>query len=463
MEGPSMRKISFLMAFLIVGYVLGIWNFLVLPKYYITFGLKGFLVSLIPMLLAFFLIYSEAESTKKTRYLIYEFFFKISRTPAMIFSLLMFLMIMLGVTTYYSSYGLTIALGISSKYIPILAVGTLLLSFLMLILAKGRTLEFISVVSIIFVLFALASAFLIKNHALSTVTSPPAIRYMNNAVSSITSFNMPLTMKGVLYMLVSVLISLGLGTGVYYVIGSFAPEELDLRKVLAAVFALQIILSFAAAFTVAYSLGAAYHAVEKAFQNPNIPAEESMELFTKFNDLKDYTTNADRGPIEFIEVFYSIPSVLRGSVSNDTTLIVLLMLSLYLAGLTTIIILIEIGSQMVSEAMQLGRNRSLGIVSLIGMIVAGAMTVSDVKTMFVVVPFTVAALMAAVESYPLLSLGMERSRVAVLITVLLLVSGAVTLYYSLTAPEMPVKMGAALGLVLLVPLLMNRMLLKGRR
>ncbi|AEK72514.1 membrane protein, conserved [Thermococcus sp. 4557] len=459
-----MRKISFLMAFLIAGYVLGIWNFLVLPKYYITFGLKGFLISLLPMLVAMFLIYSEAESTKKTRYLIYELFFKISRTPALIFSLLMFLMIMLGVTTYYSSYGLALIFGMGSRYIPILAVGTILLSVLMLVMAKGRTLEFISVISILFVLFALASAFMIRNQALSMVTAPQAVQYMEGAVSSITSFDLPLTTRGVLFMVVSVFISLGLGAGVYYVLGSFTPEELDLRKVLAAVFVLQIILSFAAAFTVAYSLGAAYQAYGEAFQNPNIPADESMKLFMKFNDLKDYATNSDKSPMDSIEVFYSIPAVLRGNVPNDTTLIALLMLSLYLAGLTTIIILIEMGSQMLSEVMQLGRNQSLGFVGIIGMIVAGAMVVGDVRTMFVVVPFAVAALMAAVESYPLLSSELTHNKAVVSAVMLLLfASGLATLYYSLTAPKMPVKIGAVLGLVLLVPVLMNGMLLKARR
>ncbi|KUH33563.1 hypothetical protein APY94_05030 [Thermococcus celericrescens] len=459
-----MRKISFLMAFLIAGYVLGIWNFLVLPKYYITFGLKGFLISLLPMLVAMFLIYSEAESTKKTRYLIYELFFKIARTPALIFSLLMFLMIMLGVTTYYSSYGLALIFGMGSGYIPILAVGTILLSVLMLILAKGRTLEFISVVSILFVLFALASAFLIRNQALSMVTAPQAVQYMNSAVSSITSFDLSLTTRGVLFMVVSVFISLGLGAGVYYVLGSFTPEELNLRKVLAAVFVLQIILSFAAAFTVAYSLGAAYQAYGEAFQNPNIPADESMKLFMKFNDLKDYATNSDKSPMDSIEVFYSIPAVLRDNVPNDTTLIALLMLSLYLAGLTTIIILIEMGSQMLSEVMQLGRNPSLGFVGILGMIVAGAMVVGDIRTMFVVVPFSVAALMAAVESYPLLSSELTHNKAVVSAVMLLLfVSGLTTLYYSLTAPKMPVKIGAVLGLVLLVPVLMNGMLLKARR
>ncbi|ANF23141.1 sodium-dependent transporter [Thermococcus piezophilus] len=459
-----MRKISVLMAFLITGYILGIWNFLVLPKYYITFGLKGFLVSLIPMLIALFLIYSEAESTKRTRYLIYELFFKIARTPALIFTLIMFLLIMLGLTTYYTSYSLIYIFGLDASYVPILGVVTVLISAVLLLMAKGRTLEFISVISIIFLLFAIISAVLIRNQALSTVTTPHAVQYMERAVSSITSFDQPLTFKGVLYMLVSVLISFGLGAGVYYVVGSFTPEELDLRKVLGIVFILQIVLSFAAAFTVAYSLGAAYQGFDRSFHNPNIPSEESMNLFLKFTDLKEYATDSTRSPIDSIEVFYSIPEVLKGNIANADRLIYLLMLSLYFAGLTTIILLIEMGSQILSEVIQLDRSRSLAIVSLIGMIIASLMMVSDIRMMFVVVPFSVGALIAAAEAYPLLSSELAHNKGAVAaVILLLLLGGLVTLYYTFRTSLTTVKIGALLSLVLFVPMLMNGMLIKGRR
>ncbi|NJE46409.1 hypothetical protein E3E35_03060 [Thermococcus sp. GR7] len=459
-----MRKISVLMAFLITGYILGIWNFLVLPKYYITFGLKGFLISLIPMLIALFLIYSEAESTKRTRYLIYELFFKIARTPALIFTLVMFLLIMLGITTYYSAYSLVYIFGIGAKYVPVIAVGTIILSVILLLMAKGKTLEFISVVSILFVLFAIVSAILVRNQALSTVTAPQAVQYMKMAVSSITSFDQSLTFRGVLYMLVSVLVSFGVGAGVYYVIGSFTPEELDLKKVLGIVFILQIILSFAAAFTVAYSLGAAYQGFGKAFQNPNIPAEESMNLYLKFQDLKEYVINSEKSPMDSIEVFYSIPEVLRGNIAHADRLIYLLMLSLYFAGLTTIIVLIEMGSQILSEVMQLDRSKSLTFVAVLGMILAGVMVVGDIRTMFLVVPFSVGALIAAVEAYPLLASELTRNNgiVAAVIGVLFL-AGLMTLYYAIRAPAITVKIGALLGLVLFVPVFMNTTLLKSRR
>ncbi|WP_297465123.1 sodium-dependent transporter [Thermococcus sp.] len=459
-----MRKVSVLMAFLITGYVLGIWNFLVMPKYYITFGLKGFLLSLIPMLIGVFLMYSEAESTKRTRYLVYELFFKIARTPALIFTLLMFLLILLGVTTYYSAYSLVFILGSGQSYTLLFVLATILLSAVLLMMARGKTLEFIAVVSILFVVFALLAAFLIRNQALATVTSPQAVQYMQHAVSSITSLDLPLTVRGVFYLTVSTLVSLGLGAGVYYVIGSFSPEDLDFKRVLGAVVVLQIILSFAAAFTVAYSLGAAYQGFQRAYQNPNIPAEEAMKLFTKFTELKEYTTNSEKSPIASIEVFYSIPQILKGNVASDRTLIVLLMLSLYLAGMTTIIVLIEMGSQMLAEVMQLGRTSSLGLVSLLGMVIGGSMVVGDIKTMFVVVPFAVGALVAAAEAYPLLSSELMGNRgLTAGVIIVLLVTGLATLYYTISTGNLAVKIGAFLGLVLFIPVLMNGMLLKSHR
>jgi len=454
-----MKKISLLMAFLITGYILGIWNILVLPKYYINFGMKGFLISLVPMLLALFLIYNEAESTKRTRYLIYDLFFKMSRTPALIFVLVMFLLVMLGVTTYYSSYSLIYIFGTGSKFVPVIAFGTILISAILLLIAKGRTLEVISVLSVLFVLFTIVSTLIIRNQALNTVSSFGAVYYMKSAISAITSFNQPLSFRGVLYMLTSVLISFGLGAGVYYVVGSFAPRELDFRKILVVVFVLQIILNFATAFTVAYSLGTGYQAFERAFY---IALEESEELYLRFQELKEYATNSEKSPMDSIEVFYSIPYVLRGNIANADRLIYLLMLSLYFAGLTTIILLMEIGSQIFSEVIQLERSRSLGLVAFLGFVLSATMAIGDVRTMFTVIPFSAGAIIAAVEVYPLLSVTHSK-RAVVGAVICLLIIGLLTLYHALRTPSIIIKIGALLGLVLLVPALMNSILMKYQR
>ncbi len=459
-----MRKVSILMAFLIAGYVLGIWNFLVLPKYYMTFGIKGFLISLLPVLIAMFLIYSEAESTKRTRYLIYELFFKVARTPAFIFTLLMFLMIMIGVTSYFSGWALIYLFGGDKTYIPLFAMLTVILAVLLLLMAKGKVLEFISGVSVLSIIFTLVSAFLIRREALSVITSEQAKYYMNQALSGITSFTQPLSFEGVIVLITGIIVAFGLGAGVYYVIGSFAPEGLDFKKVLIAVFIIQAVLSFALAYTMAYSLGPAFQAFQKGMFNPNIPPKEVMRMATQFGALKEYATNSTSSLPNSIGVFYSIPEILKGNIPGSETIIVLLVLSLYFFGLTSIIVLLEMGGQMLSEVMQLPRTKSLGIIGVVGILLGAIMAVGFVRTMFLVVPFSVGALVALVEAYPLFSteLTANKSILSVVLAVLALV-GLVSLYYAFTSPSDAAKLGAVLGLVLFVPLFMNNMLLKARR
>ncbi|WP_457750720.1 sodium-dependent transporter [Thermococcus sp.] len=459
-----MKKVSILMAFLITGYVLGIWNFLVMPKYYMTFGMKGFLISLLPVLIAMFLIYSEVESTKRTRYLIYELFFKVARTPAFIFTLLMFLMIMVGVTSYFSGWALIYLFGVDKSYVALFAMLTVIIAALLLLMAKGKVLEFISGVSVISIIFTLISAFLIKREALSVITSDQAKYYMNQALSSITSFHQPLSFEGVIVLLTGIIVAFGLGAGVYYVLGSFAPEDLDFKKVLVAVFIIQAILSFAVAYTMAYSLGPAFQAFEKGMFNPNIPPKEAIKLGIQFGALKEYATNSTTPLPQSIGVFYTIPEIIKGNIPGSGTIIALLVLSLYFFGLTSIIVLLEMGGQMLSEVMQLPRAKSLGVIGFIGIILGAIMTMTFVRIMFLMVPFSVGALVALIEAYPLFSTELTANKTILgIIMVILGIIGLASLYYAFTGPSDAMKLGAVLGLVLFVPVFMNNMLLKVRR
>ncbi|NJE55140.1 sodium-dependent transporter [Thermococcus sp. 21S9] len=459
-----MKKVNVMMALLITGYILGVWSFLVVPKYYMVFGLKGFLISLVPAVVALFLAYNEAQSTKKTRYLIYELLFKVARVPAVIFTLLMFLLVILGVTAYASGWGLVYLFGGNTDLIVPFAILTILIAALLLMLAKGKTLEFIAGISVLMVLFTIVSALLIRSKALSVVTSEQAKYYMNQAVSSITSFSQPLTFEGVIMLLASVIIAFGLGAGVYYVLGSFAPEDLDFKRVLIGVFFLQIILSFAAAYTMAYSLGPAFQAFEKSVHNPNLSVQETYKIYSQFRAIQAYATNSTAPLPQSIKVFYFIPQIIKGNVPGASLITLLLILSFYFAGLTTIIVLLEMGTQMLSEVMQLGRTKGLAGVALVGILIAIVMELGSAKTMFFTVPFSVGAIIALIEAYPVLKSDLVSRKWAVLVSMALLAFvGVFTLYYAFTSSSDAVKLGAVLGLVLLVPILLNGMLLKSRR
>ena len=493
-----MRKVSVLMAFLITGYILGIWNFLILPKYYLNFGLKGFLLMFVPITIAFLLIYGEIEATKRTRYLAYEYMVKVSRAPAVIFSLLLFLMIVSGVTLYYTSKTIPAMTNSPANYvIPVIIILTVI-AFALLALAKGRTLEVISALSIVFIVFTIVSVFVLRSQIYNFVTSPTAVHYLSVHESAIFSFSKGLTARGTVLMLISGLVTFGLGLGVYYVLGSFMPEGVSIKKVLAAVVVLQIILSFAAAIITAYSIGAAYQSYENAQQRyvelhkelgqlyakmPVIPNTTQMLKLTSeingvkrainqtritednFKKVEKYASSSRQGPMNSIETFYLIPQILRGGhVKNAGVVIFLLMISLLLAGFTSFIVMMEVGSQISSEVIGLKRTKSLTMIGAVAVIIALAMNVFSIRMMLVAVPFAVGGIFAALEAYPVLvgASPVNRKMIAVAFSASIAL-GIAGLYIISTAHKLSAKMGVIIGLVLLVPLLLNRVLLKPMR
>ncbi len=489
-----MRKMSILMALLITGYILGIWNFLLMPKYYLSFGLKGFLVSLIALGAGLLLIYGELEATKRSRYLIHEFFVKVSQTPAVTLLLLMFLLVSGGITLYYSSKALLPVFNISTRALLPMIWAVILFILLMLVMLKGRSVEFIGALSILFILFAIVATLAMRSEVYGFVRSQTALHYLNVHRSAIFSFNHPLTARGVVFLLVTTLISLGLGTGVYYVIGSFSPDDLDMRKLLTTVVILQIFLSFAAALTTAYAIGAAYQSYENSqaqFQktnqelhklflsnmNPNSEAFKSKfrelnqtltrinQTLTDFHKVEAYASSSTENPVKAIETFYLIPKILREShLKGASTIIFLLMGSLFLAGFTSLVVLVEIGAQISSEVLQMKRGNSLTFVGLAIAVIGSIMIAGGIRTMLLTVPLSIGALVIAIEGLPLLRGISPVNKNAVSIGVILaLLVGILSLVYTFKLGGIYIELGILLSLLMFAPLLFNGYLMGGAK
>ncbi|NJF24131.1 sodium-dependent transporter [Thermococcus sp. Bubb.Bath] len=489
-----MRKMSILMALLITGYILGIWNFLLMPKYYLSFGLKGFLVSLIALGAGLLLIYGELEATKRSRYLIHEFFVKVSRSPAVTLLLLMFLLVSGGITLYYSSKALLPVFNISSSALLPIIWAVILFILIILVVLKGRSVEFIGALAVLFILFAIVATLAMRSEVYGFVKSQTALHYLNVHRSAIFSFHHGLTARGVVFMLVATLVSLGLGTGVYYVIGSFSPDDLDMKKLLTVVVILQIFLSFAAALTTAYSIGAAYQSYENSqaqFQkvnqelhklflsniNPNSEEFKSKfrelnqtltrinQTLTDFHKVEAYASSSTGNPIKAIETFYLIPKILRESnLTGATTIIFLLMSSLFLAGFTSLVVLVEIGAQISSEVLQMKRGSSVTFVSLAIAVIGSIMMVSGIRTMLLTVPLSVGALVIAIEGLPLLRGVSPVNKSAVSIGVLLaLLVGILGLVYTFKLGGIYIELGILLSLLMFTPLLFNGYLMGSAR
>ncbi|MBP1912365.1 sodium-dependent transporter [Thermococcus stetteri] len=459
-----MKKINVLMALLITGYILGVMNYLVLPKYSIVFGLKGMLVGTLVSIIALILIRSEVESTKRTRYLPYEFMFKVSRTPALMITFVLFLVLVAGITSYLSGWALIFLFGQDSSFIVPLAVLTILIAALLLLMAKGKTVELLATLSVLVIILTLVSVFLIRNEASSVIVSEQAKLYMNQVFSQMWSFEPPLNFQGLIVFLSEIILAFGLGAGVYYVIGSFSPEELKMERVLIGVFVLQLILSIATSYAVAYSLGASFQAFDNAVHNLNVPSKEVFKFYQKFQMLKTYTENPSIPVYGSIKTFYLIPAVLLEVLPKSRALVYLLMISLYLAGFTTVIVLLEMGAQLTAEVVQTSRRNALATVSVLSLATATVMLNEALFRVLIFIPFSIVGLLAAVEAYlSLKALPSNEKLLTVIGAAVVLIIGAGSLYYSLTG-TLAMKLAAVIGLILLVPLAFNGFLLRvGRR
>ncbi|WP_054839755.1 sodium-dependent transporter [Thermococcus sp. JCM 11816] len=458
-----MKRINTLMALLITGYIIGVLNYVLLPKYNIIFGLKGILIGgALVSLAVLVLIRSETESTKRTRYLPYEFMFKVSRTPGLMITFVLFLVIVAGITAYLSGWAMIFLLGQDSSFIVPLAILTILIAALLLLLAKGRTVELLAVLSVLVIVLTLVSVFLIRNEASSVIVSKQAKLYMDHVLSSMWSFDSPpLNIQGLATFFSGILLAFGLGAGVYYVIGSFSPEELNVERVLLGVFVLQLILGIAASYTVAYSLGASFQAFEDAVRNPNASPEEVFRLYREFQTLKSYTGNPSVSVHESIQAFYLIPSILLDVLPKAKLMVYSLLISLYMAGFTTVIVLIEMGAQMTAEVVQTNRRNALATVSVLSLAISLAMWNEALFKVFIFLPFSIVGILAAIEAYPSLkSLQSHEKLLTALGAAVMLVIGLGSLYYSLTG-IFAMKLAAITGLILLVPVAFNSMLLGG--
>ncbi|AMQ17793.1 sodium-dependent transporter [Thermococcus peptonophilus] len=458
-----MRKINALMALLITGYIIGIVNYILLPKYSIIFGLKGMMIGTLVSVIALILIRSEVESTKRTRYLPYEFMFKVSRTPGLMITFVLFLVFVAGITSYLSGWALIFLLGQDSSFIVLLALLTILIAALLLLMAKGRTVELLAALSVLVIVLTLVSVFQIRNEASSVIVSEQAKLYMDHVFSQMWSLDSPLDVQGLTVFLSGIILAFGLGAGVYYVIGSFSPEELKIGRVLLGVFVLQIILSIAASYAVAYSLGASFQAFENAVHNPNVPSKEVFRFYQKFQMLKTYTENPSVSVYDSIKTFYLIPAVLLEVIPKSRVLVYLLMVSLYLAGFTTVIVLIEMGAQMTAEVIQTSRRSALAVVSILSLATAAVIGNETLFKILGFLPFSIIGLLAALEAYPALKVLQSNERLLTALgAAVMLVIGLVSLYYSFTGP-LTMKLAAIIGLILLVPVAFNGILLGGGR
>lgn len=179
--------------------------------------------------------------------------------------------------------------------------------------------------------------------------------------------------------------------------------------------------------------------------------------------MKSYTGNPSVSVHESIQAFYLIPSILLDVLPKAKLMVYSLLISLYMAGFTTVIVLIEMGAQMTAEVVQTNRRNALATVSVLSLAISLAMWNEALFKVFIFLPFSIVGILAAIEAYPSLkSLQSHEKLLTALGAAVMLVIGLGSLYYSLTG-IFAMKLAAITGLILLVPVAFNSMLLRSGR
>ncbi|AEH24687.1 sodium-dependent transporter [Pyrococcus yayanosii] len=459
-----MRKLNLYFAFIVIAYTVGIWTFTVTPKVLMLLGLKGAVLMLAFTLVAAAAIVLQISSINATKYRVHEYLVKVARFPSISIIMISFLLVVTAVIGHYTGEALAKALNTN---IAIFGILSILLVALLLLMARGRTLQLIVIVSVLFVILAVLSAVFLHSKVDEVVVDRASRTYLTATFDAMKSFEAPLKLSSVVQVFLVSILSFGLGVGFYYVLGTFMPPDLDIKKVLAIVILLQVMLSLVAALVVAYSIAISHQAYSTAFKTRD--PWEAQEIYEKyFLPLLKYRQSEDIKIIYSVEAIYLIPDVLRTTkLEGGEGIITFLMLSLFLAGFTTLLLLIEGGAQIAADVFQINRRNSIAVITALSSILTGLTAIPSIKVVLTTVVVIMIPVFAAVELLPVMRArgiwGASKGATAVLVAIFI----ALWLPAVITVArirEEAVMLGIALGLVLLVPLLFNGVLVKsGKR
>ncbi|ASJ16834.1 hypothetical protein A3L04_06970 [Thermococcus chitonophagus] len=449
-----MKKLLYFI-FIFIAYTISLWTFSMIPGIIMETGIASLLVLLVFFSVASAIVVTEINAVMKKGYRIHEFMTKVGRTPAISMILLSFLFIVAAIVAHYTGVALSGILGIKIVGAGIIAA---LLALGLLLIARSRSLDLIVIFSVILLIITVSVPMFLKSKFDEVVTSDTSRQFTEIALSrmfSLSSFHLTSDLI-VMSFLVAILV-FGLGIGFYYVIGfSMSSVKVSAKKLILIILAIQVLLSFTTALTMTYSLSIAHQAYSTAFQFGE--AEESIRLYTEyFMPLWEF--NITRVTTA-VDATYGIPSILR--IGGLTTYAVALSLALFLAGFTTLLVLFETGAQIAMDTFQTTRRNALIVVALISAVLAGFTYSDSIRGVLLSTIAGLIPIYTAIELFPASRAEESPGKIYVLMA-LLIGLGLVTVGLTIGVNGDVGILGIIVGLMLLVPLVFNKMLIKTAR
>ncbi|NJE06021.1 hypothetical protein E3E36_07690 [Thermococcus sp. M36] len=363
----DVKKWTLYLMFLVAGFATGIGTLGLFPQFWLQYGITGMAVHLVFLALFAYVAILEAEAVMKSGYYFVELYRKVARRPAMIIAILA------TVILFISYYAANVMLSVLSPVVGTGAIGRLVaklpmlaIVFLILTRAKEKTFTIMAVGSLVFVISVVVTAIAFKTQIPENATFLGLAKHMLVATT-------PLTLNLIRDAAMRALYGVGLGFAFYLMLGSFLNERFNPRLIIGTGILIQLLISLLSTVIVVYAIA------------PTTPER-----------LLSYVYGGDEGAIALMG---DLPDILSGY----PTLLGLIAISLFFAGITSLLPTAEVGLQITESLLRVGRNRAaaylIGAAAVIG-VLDSAPAVADMalKTVTAATFFT-----AIYELYPVVA------------------------------------------------------------
>lgn len=329
-------KWTIYLAFLVAGFATGIGTMGLFPQFWLQYGMTGLSVYLLFTVFFTCLAIFEAESTQKTAYHFTELYTKLTKTSGMIIAIL------LASIVFLSYYTANTALILLSPFLGTGTVGRLIaklillaITFIIITRAKEKTFLIMAGGSALFIIFAMITAVAFK-------TKIPTENFYLDLAKGMVFAKHPISLALLRDAAIRALYGVGLGFAFYLMIGSFMGRNFNSKVIIGTGVAIQVFIGIISTFTVIYSVA------------PGTPGL-----------LLTYATGGEEGSIKLME---ALPHIL----ANYQILLLMIAISLFFAGLTSIVPTAEIGLQITQMLTGLSRGKAatyfIGFVALLGVV-----------------------------------------------------------------------------------------------
>ncbi|EEB74304.1 sodium-dependent transporter [Thermococcus sp. AM4] len=392
----QIKKWTLYLMVLVAGFATGIGTIGLFPQMWLKYGLTGLILHVIFLAILTYLAILEAERVMKSGYYFTELYTKVSRKPGMILAI--FAVGVMFLSYYTANTGLVLL----SPVLGTGAVGRLVAKLIMIALilvvitrAKEKTFTIMAIGAFILVILVPVLVILFKTQV------PKNAMYLSIAKNMLTARN-PISLEMVRAAAERAIYGVGLGFGFYLMLGSFINERFNPKLIIGTGVFIQFIIGLLSTFAVIYAV------------TPYRPEE--------------FLIYANGGEEQAITLMGDLPKIL----SNHPMLLAFLGLTIFMAGLTSLLPAAEIGVQITESLMKFGRSKAalyfMGIVTVIGIFDSPP----NIADMFLKAVTTSLLLTSIFEAYPIM-IGKEKPSTinvaVVLISLILFIAGFIAQVY----------------------------------